>query len=328
MFSPNALAALLGFPHTAWAGMDITFRFQFEQKRDYILKNSLLVLAWLLTGFAARAQSGPDTLFMQRYYNQLVLLHTIQPEDSLEAIAHRYGVDPQTLASINGIAFPAALEAGKALRVPLNGGLLSDSVVAAARPVYFRCDGRENLVVLAGSLGKTFRALQNNNPGLKQYCTGGAQVLLGYLLPLEKRPEEVIPEKDALPPLRPDRPEADWLDIRPEEPMPALVPEAEATFKSLTDAGVPLNEQTGPVVFFPGGSGETYYAFHSGAPHGTILRLRNPANGREVYAKVIGKLPGSKNFYRALAGVSDNARRALGSLGDARLWCEVAYAGY
>lgn len=293
---------------------------------SFLKKTGLLLMLTALSVFA-KAQSNADTLFAQVYNNRLMLTHMVEKGERLSQIAQRYGIAPETLAAENGIAFAAALTHGVAVRIPLDRNNLSDSFAAGDRPVYFRCAGRENFVLLAGSIGLHFRNLQALNPGLKQYCTGGSLVLIGYLGSKSGRPDEVIPETDAPQPID-DTPVVAPVENFPENPLPEPAPTAEAAFNTALEAGVPMVEQTGPVTFFPGGSGELYYAFHNAASHGAILRLRNPANGRVVYAKVIGRVPGTKNFYKALAGVSDNARRALGCLGDARLWCEISYAGY
>lgn len=283
----------------------------------------------LLAAFAgsARAQQSADTLFAQVSGNRLLLSHTVAKGENLEQIAARYHLTPGALAAQNGIAFASALFEGAEIRIPLDTTNLSESFGAGDRPVYFRCRGRENFEVLATSIGQNFRKLQALNPGMKQYCTPGNLVLIGYFRKPAATADEIIPEKDGVQPV--DTPTSPPVDSFPVAPVPEpVVPEAEALFKEAVEAGMPLVTHTGPVSFFPGGSGTVYYAFHNAAAHGTILRIHNPANGRVVYAKVIGRVPGSRNFYKALAGVSDNARQALGSLGDARLWCEVSYAGY
>lgn len=285
-----------------------------------------LLLAFVVSSIGVYAQPGKDTFSAQVYNGRLWLMHPVQKGEKLSDISRRYGVESQGLAKENGIAFAAALTEGATLRVPLNSQNLSDSFSPGDIPVVFPCQGRENFVVLAGSIERTFRDLQALNPGLRQYCTGGALVLIGYFRKKEGRQDEVIPETDALPP---DGNRVAMVDIIKDTPLVnPNPPTAEADFQILVDNGVPLTEQAGPVVFFAGGSGDVYYAFHNTVSHGTILRLRNPANGRVVYAKVIGKLPVAKKYYKALAAVSENARKALGSLGDARMWCEVAHAGY
>ncbi len=292
-----------------------------------LLQKTGILLLLLAASIFAKAQSNADTLFAQAYGSRLLLTHTVEAGEKLPQIGRRYHIAPETLAAENGIAFAPALAGGVEIRIPLGTTNLTDSFSAGDRPIYFRCTGRENFVLLAGSLGWNFRNLQALNPGLKQYCTGGNLVLLGYLRKNGGWPDEVIPEMDAPQPT--DRPDtARAADSFPENPPPVPVHTAEAAFNAALESGIPMVEQTGPVSFFAGGSAEVYYAFHNTAAHGTILRLRNPANGRVVYAKVIGRVPGTKIFYKALAGVSDNARQALGCLGDARLWCEITYAGY
>ncbi len=285
-------------------------------------KISFLLL--LFVSVFARAQSPADSVFATLYQGRFFLLHAVEGGQSLPRIAERYGVTTEALNAENGISFPQQISPGTTLRIPMSQSNLLMANGAETAPVYYRCAGRENLVVLAGSIGRTFRNLQDINPGLKQYAVNGSLLLLGYLQKGKVRPDEIIPEKDAP---KPDTTPKEKPVVKTADTTAAPVEsEAEKAFKSLAETGVQMAEQTGPVTFFPGGVKTTYFAFHATAGRGTILRIRNPANGKAVYAKVIGPLPVTKNYYKALAGVSDNARKALGAPGDARLWCEVAYA--
>ena len=45
------------------------------------------------------------------------LVHVVQPDESLESIARRYGIDPSRLAERNGLSWPYALEVGQTLLV-------------------------------------------------------------------------------------------------------------------------------------------------------------------------------------------------------------------
>jgi hypothetical protein len=99
-------------------------------------------------------------------------------------------------------------------------------------------------------------------------------------------------------------------------------------FEELESAGVGFIEERGTAVFFPSRSSTTLYAFHNIAGRGSVIKITNPLNGRAVYAKVLGPLPPTPQYTKAMLGISSKAQHLLGSSGDARMWCEVAYVGY
>jgi len=63
---------------------------------------TLLAVLVLLPGVDARAAQ---------------LVHVVQPDDTLESIARRYGIDPSRLAEQNGLSWPYALQVGQTLLV-------------------------------------------------------------------------------------------------------------------------------------------------------------------------------------------------------------------
>lgn len=284
------------------------------------VKRKLLLFILLLV--ATTATKAQDSLFATAYHTRFFLPHLVGAGESLMDVARRYSVTQQVLAGENEIPFPYQIYPGTTLRIPFNPANLLLSPAAGTKPVFFRCEGRENLLMMAGSAGRTFKELRDLNPNLRQYCDEGNSVLLGYLQQDLSKPAEVIPMNDA--------PRPDTVVRTPVENTPPAPPEntLETEFKTWVDAGAQVLEQKGPVAFFPGGTKGMYYAFHNTASPGNIVRFRNPVNGKTVYAKVLGPLPVIKKYYRAVAAISDNARRALGALGDTRLWCEVAFMGY
>ncbi len=59
-----------------------------------------------------------------------------------------------------------------------------------------------------------------------------------------------------------------------------------------------------------------FYAMHKTAPVGTVLKVKNLMNGREVYVKVIGKLASNKSNETIIVKVSGGAARYLNVLDD------------
>jgi murein DD-endopeptidase MepM/ murein hydrolase activator NlpD len=67
-----------------------------------------------------------------------------------------------------------------------------------------------------------------------------------------------------------------------------------------------------------------YLALHRTAPVGTILKIRNEMNNREVFVRVMGKLPDTALTDKLVIKVSKSAYDRLGAI-DQRFRVEVTY---
>jgi LysM repeat protein len=67
-----------------------------------------------------------------------------------------------------------------------------------------------------------------------------------------------------------------------------------------------------------------YLALHRTAPVGTILKIRNEMNGREVFVRVMGKLPDTAMTDKVVIRISKSAYDRLGAI-DSRFRVEVTY---
>ncbi|HEY3430246.1 MAG TPA: peptidoglycan-binding protein, partial [Cyclobacteriaceae bacterium] len=67
-----------------------------------------------------------------------------------------------------------------------------------------------------------------------------------------------------------------------------------------------------------------YLALHRTAPAGTILKIRNEMNNREVFVRVMGKLPDTALTDKLVIKISKSAYDRLGAI-DQRFRVEVTY---
>ena len=90
-------------------------------------------------------------------------LHVVQPGDTLEDIAHRYGVDPDAIARANGIADPQTLQIGKTLVIP--GGKVASPPAptpAPAQTSYTVAEG-DSVSSIAAQFGVDMQAIIDAN---------------------------------------------------------------------------------------------------------------------------------------------------------------------
>jgi len=72
------------------------------------------------------------------------------------------------------------------------------------------------------------------------------------------------------------------------------------------------------------GGNRKYLALHRTAPMGTILKVRNQMNNREVFVRVMGKLPDTAMTDKLIIRISKSAYDRLGAI-DPRFRVEVTY---
>ena len=83
--------------------------------------------------------------------------------------------------------------------------------------------------------------------------------------------------------------------------------------------------QTGLAELIEGTSGNRkYLALHRTAPVGTIMKVKNEMNNREVFVRVMGKLPDTSMTDKLVIKISKSAYDRLGAI-DPRFRVEVTY---
>ena len=83
--------------------------------------------------------------------------------------------------------------------------------------------------------------------------------------------------------------------------------------------------ETGVAELIDGTEGNRkYLALHRSAPVGTILKVRNEMNNREVFVRVMGKLPDTAMTDKVIIRISKSAYDRLGAI-DQRFRVEVTY---
>jgi hypothetical protein len=97
----------------------------------------------------------------------------------------------------------------------------------------------------------------------------------------------------------------------------------ETAYKFQTSNGQYIDSLEGTVVFFKPQSAvneKMLYAFSNDIAKGRIMKVVNPSNKRYVYAKVIGRIPNTKQYLNAKIGLDGRAREMLLTR-EIKLWC-------
>ena len=291
----------------------------------------------LLLSFFVSAQSS-DSLFIHqgadsRWYAQ----YSIKGERNVFDVAKKFGLPPASLADANHLSYTDRLESGNRLRIPLNLANwynYTPPAASAVKPIYLRATRRWNMDDLSKQLGVTQRLLEEWNGAIPDAVEKGTVVKVGWISVGGVVVNGNEPDPRASGEQTSSSPSITWPDtaIVIEMPAPApVLPPMQQAFLDQTAGGTMVTTEKGPVAFFPARGGTikgVHYAFHNTAARGSVIRVHNPGTGRTVYVKVLGPLPGTKQYAGAILGVSIAAKEELGVRGDARAWCEVSHAGY
>jgi hypothetical protein len=293
------------------------------------MKRAFSFVFVLLISIAAFAQTTPLLVQLDNS-NQPYLNHSIGPKENFYSIGRIYNLSPRIFAPYNGLELTSPLSIGQALKIPLNevnfwqtGTRKENETVV---PVY-------HVVKQGESVTKISQLFKTDNASIKSWnnlnsdaVSVGSKVIIGFLKidktlsPLAAQGMNVRSE----PTLVKQEPKA---EVKKEEPVKQDPPKVEVKkdepkidvsaasysgngffkdeFNRQTNNGKQVNGNAGAGSVFKSTSGWSdgkYYVLIDRVEKGTIVLIKNPANGKAVYAKVLGGVeetsPGSGLMFR------------------------------
>lgn len=308
--------------------------------------------------FAQRA----DSLFIVDRGDGWTLEHKARKGETLIQLSRRYHVPAGKLADLNkvGAGYQDVLKENTRIVIPLGGYNLQNDATgrsADTRPLYYRVKSEDNLYRISRNAGVPQRRIQVWNRMTDNEVGPGQVLQVGWLLydatqpaavPIADRPvtnlSTIASSPDpGPPPGGATTPGTIVLRGEPSKPVDTTPPDtttlpvdtaheisaAEQLYLDQTANEQNVVTEKGAAAFFnmSASAKGTYYAFHNNAAKGTIIKVHNPGTGKTVFVKVLGPLPGTKQYANALIGISGAARAALG-VRDMKAWCVLSYAGY
>lgn len=146
------------------------------------------------------------------------------------------------------------------------------------------------------------------------------------------QPEVISPKTTPPPGVTRHEPEVSTVPPPEKNPAPVTKPEVRSPTQSAESIRISETLKTGDEIV-EGGLAELiegtegnrkYLALHRTAPMGTILKVRNEMNNREVFVRVMGKLPDTALTNKLIIKISKSAYDRLGAI-DPRFRVEVTY---
>ncbi|RYD55614.1 MAG: LysM peptidoglycan-binding domain-containing protein [Sphingobacteriales bacterium] len=300
------------------------------------------LIAFLCFSVLASAQKR-DSLFVSYEHNMMVIHHPVSTGETILSLAKSYHVPAAVLADANGLTFQDALDKRKKVLVPLgpyNYITRKPSKSNKSKPLYYRVTAKDNLYRISKQAGLDQQDIQDWNDMVDKTITPGQSLLMGWVdytksdlqNPSVSTPP-ALPAPPRLPttlPSRSDKIETQVIIIKKPDTVRKVVG-LEKIYLSQTNNEQNVVEEKGTAVFFTSAgkvsSSNVFFAFHNTAPTGSVIKVYNPGTEKSVFVKVLGPVPGTKQYHNAIIGIGSGAKEVLG-INNERAWVELKYVGY
>lgn len=267
------------------------------------------------------------------------VIHEVQPRETMFSIAKKYGVSVDDIKLWNNLP-STALSIGQTLTIKKKGAVPAGNTNPTALPNpgltrkgVHTVAAQETLYSIARQYGVTTQQITQWN------SLSGADLKIGQIL-IVSEPEKatVVTAKKTEPQTQPSSqssPPANSPVVVTKTQEVKKEPEPVRTQETTTPpATIRISEsirngsetvEGGIAELIDGTEGNRkYLALHRTAPVGTILKVKNEMNNREVFVRVMGKLPDTALTDKVIIRISKSAYDRLGAI-DQRFRVEVTY---
>lgn len=261
-------------------------------------------------------------------------VHTVAAKETMYFISKKYGVTVEEIRQWNNLSDSAPLSIGQELIIKKKN-TASSSVTRPGEPAsrkgFHTVAATETVFSIARQYGITQQQLKEWNN------LDGAELKVGQTLYVAqpergvpvKKPDTETPAVVKTPVVQPVVTQPNPVTETRKDPAtvkPPVTPEQTQTIK-ISESYKNGSEtiESGLAELIEGTEGNRkYLALHRTAPIGTILKIRNEMNNREVFVRVMGKLPDTALTDKLIIRISKSAYDRLGAI-DQRFRVEVTY---
>lgn len=303
------------------------------------MKRAFSFVLSVVISIASFAQTTPLMVQLDNSNNPY-LNHSIGAKENFYSIGRIYNISPRIFAPYNGLELSSPLSIGQQIKIPLNevnfwqtGTRKENETVV---PVYHVVKQGESLAKIS-QLFKTDNASVKSWNNLNSDAVSvGSKLIIGFLkvdktlsplaaqgmnvrsepnivkqspkVEMKKEEPVIVKKEDPLPVPVKQQP----VEIKKEEPKTEAAPVSYSgngffkdEFNKQTNNGKHVSSNSGAGSVFKSTSGWSdgkYYVLMDNMEKGTIVLIKNPSNGKAVYAKVLGGVeetsPGSGLLFR------------------------------
>lgn len=260
--------------------------------------NILLVLSGFVIGHTSVKGSkiSSDSLRLETKDGVTFIIHRVEKGETLSAISRRYKA---TLGSVykNNPGSEKGINAGQEVRIPYVGKVPSSkptpSIPKTAVPASNKSDADQIHIVAEKetlySISRKYQVRVDDLISWNQLSGSGlkpGQKLVIKTFNLSIVPDEPVSQKSV------ESSQVKFLVEETSKP-PVVVPKP--TAQPMTVNETEKNEMGYALLYERSGDGRKYLAYHRTIPEGTVLRVRNKDNKKEIFVRVAGKLPDSES---------------------------------
>ncbi len=248
----------------------------------------LIGLLMLFVSMQATAQR--NQLRLQKGANGFYLEHKVAAKQSFFSLSRMYNVHPRFLADYNKLDYKKGLQIDQGIRIPLTDTNY-ERTQANGVPVYLKAVSDDVLTDMAQSAGIRPADMQCWNTYTGNEIKKGSSWIVGFLKTQELKDQQVkitCTQKSPTP--------QTVQTVQTAQAVPSNLP-ASSTFQSdyleqikKTPVSQQLNVMASVFKTSSGWQDGKYYLLIDNLIPGTIIKLINPANQKEVYAKVLGEM--------------------------------------
>ncbi|HYI76037.1 MAG TPA: LysM peptidoglycan-binding domain-containing protein, partial [Chryseolinea sp.] len=263
--------------------------------------------------------------------------HTVAAKETMFSISKMYGITVDELKQWNNLS-DNTLSIGQQLVVKKGGAAPpsssqptpSTATTSSSKKGVHIVASKETMFSISRQYGITVQQLQSWNNLAGNELSIGQELLVAppsAEVAKQNTPTtqntQTTPAAQSTPPPVVAEPKKDEAVQTSTQTKPAPKEQTIRISESVKNSDEVL--QTGLAELIEGTSGNRkYLALHRSAPVGTIMKIRNEMNNREVFVRVMGKLPDTALNDKLVIKISKSAYDRLGAI-DPRFRVEVTY---
>lgn len=234
-------------------------------------------------------------------------LHVVAAGETLFSISRLYNITVEELKSQNGLA-ENSISVGQQLKIPNAGQTVQVEPRSNANTMigFHQVAAKETLYSISREYGVTVQQIKEWN----NLTT--SELSIGQMIRVATPDQQVVVKQVE-----------DSSTIKPSQPV--VNPQETTVRISENVAGTDEIRESGLAELIEGTEGNRkYLALHRTAKAGTILKVKNELNNREVFVRVVGPIPATGVNDKILIKISKSAFDRLGAI-DAKFRVEVTY---
>ncbi len=280
----------------------------------------ILVLFITLSDVFAGVQ---DSIGIEKKDSKVFVLHKADPKETLYSISRKYKVTVDEITK-NNPELSAGLKVGQIIRIPYKGSVATVSSPAKTSVSASTSSGgpggthtvepKETLYSLSRKYNVTIDEIRKANPGLTDLKVGQTINIPGKSggASTANASSKSEVKKDELKTTSSPKPAAKNNNGQ------------ESVFVPPTDNFNKVTESGFAEVIEGNSDSPKYLALHKTAPVGTIIQVKNEANGQKLFVRVIGKLQNGNVEDKVIIKISQKAYERLSGV-DKKMPVQISY---